>query len=411
MIEKFIVPKEPRLHWKMLLPNFGNDEFFPALNGRPIHYVFWARNAIYHGLAALGIRAGENVLVPSFHCTSVVEPILKYGGEVKFYNVGLNLKPDFTDIKSKIDGKTRAILAVHYFGFPQPIRQFRELCQEHGLYLIEDCAHVLAGRSSEGTALGDYGDISIFSWRKFLPLYDGGQLVINNPKVTVKVDWEKANAFFSLKVAKNTLDKLIVDSSLGQLGWPAAFWTLPSSFIRRWLSLHSHIASAVKLNSFDLEFDPASANLRMSSLSRRILRHTKITDVVEKRRTNYKRVCAEIRNMAGIAPVYPNLPENTCPWVFPLLVHEVKDLHLVLRERGIPATTWSGVIHASLPLEQFPNAQFLYENLVFLPIHQSMDKCDLAAMTDIIGEILRDKVVARAKNSNDRFSLPAVSRW
>jgi len=62
---------------------------------------------------------------------------LKYGGEVKFYNVSLDLKPDFTDIKSKIDGKTRAILAVHYFGFPQPIRQFRELCQEHGLYLIE----------------------------------------------------------------------------------------------------------------------------------------------------------------------------------------------------------------------------------------------------------------------------------
>jgi perosamine synthetase len=233
-------------------------------------------------------------------------------------------------------------------------------------------------------------------------------LVINNPKVTLKVDWEKANAFFSLKVAKNTLEKLIEDSSLGPLGWPAALWRLPSKFIRRWFSLHSHIASAVKLNSYDLEFDPASANLRMSSVSRRILRHTKITDVVEKRRSNYKRVGAEIRNMAGVASVYPNLPENTCPWVFPLLVNEVKDLHLALRERGIPATTWSGVIHASLPLEQFPNAHFLYKNLVFLPIHQSMDERDLAAMTDIIGEILRDKVVARAKDSNDRVSLSAV---
>jgi len=54
-----------------------------------------------------------------------------------------------------------------------------------------------------------------------LPLYDGGQLVINNPKVTLKVDWKKANAFFSLKVAKT---RWIIDRGLdlGQLGWPAA---------------------------------------------------------------------------------------------------------------------------------------------------------------------------------------------
>jgi len=45
MIEKFIVPKEPRLHWKMLLPNFGNDEFFPALMVARFT-TFLARNAI-----------------------------------------------------------------------------------------------------------------------------------------------------------------------------------------------------------------------------------------------------------------------------------------------------------------------------------------------------------------------------
>jgi len=101
----------------------------------------------------------------------------------------------------------------------------------------------------------------------------------------------------------------------------------------------------------------------MSSVSRRILRHTKITDVVEKRRTNYEglseiRIWRESLQSIRISGKY-------LPLGISFLVNEVKDLHLVLRERGIPATTWSGVIHASLPLEQFPNAQFLYENLVF----------------------------------------------
>ena len=91
MAEQFIVPKEPELHWKMLLPNFRQNGDFFRRNGRSVHYLFWARNGIYHGLAALGVKPGDNVLVPAYHCTSLVEPILKYGSEVKFYDINLDL--------------------------------------------------------------------------------------------------------------------------------------------------------------------------------------------------------------------------------------------------------------------------------------------------------------------------------
>ena len=91
MAEKFIVPKEPKLHWKMLLPNFRqNGHLFPK-NGRSVHHMFWARNGIYHGLAALGVKPGDNVLVPAYHCTSLVEPILRYGSEAKFYDINMDL--------------------------------------------------------------------------------------------------------------------------------------------------------------------------------------------------------------------------------------------------------------------------------------------------------------------------------
>jgi perosamine synthetase len=145
MRREFIVPKEPRLLWKTLLPAFGEHHNSAELNGQSTYYLFLARNAIYHGLAALDIQAGENILVPAFHCRAAIEPILAYGGEIRFYDVNVALSPNFEDIQAKIDRKSRGILVIQYFGLPQPIKKWQELCKQHQLYLIEDCAHVLTG--------------------------------------------------------------------------------------------------------------------------------------------------------------------------------------------------------------------------------------------------------------------------
>jgi hypothetical protein len=64
--------------------------------------------------------------------------------------------------------------------------------------------------------------------------------------------------------------------------------------------------------------------------------------------------------MAGVAPLFPILPEEIWPWIFPLVVHGIKDFQMILRAKGIPATSWAGVIHRAVPLENFPNARFLY---------------------------------------------------
>src|SRR6267143_972197 len=112
----------------------------PPFNTAPTHYVFSGRTAIFHGLRVLGISAGESVLVPAFNCASLVEPIRRHGARATFYKVNSDCSPDFDDLVRRIDAKTRAVVALHYFGFPQPLTRFRDLCLERGLYLIEDCA-------------------------------------------------------------------------------------------------------------------------------------------------------------------------------------------------------------------------------------------------------------------------------
>jgi perosamine synthetase len=409
MREPFVIAKDPKLHWSMLFPSVGKAQFF-ALPSRSTYYLFWARNAIYHGLRALNVRAGENVLVPSYHCTSVVEPILQYGGDVKFYNVGLDLQPDIDDIEKKIDAKTRVVLVIHYFGFPQPIVKIKEFCQERGLYLIEDCAHVLQGRTEEGIVLGTSGDISIFSWRKFLPVYDGGQLVINNPALKLDSRWDSGSPLFTLKIAKNLLDKLMEDSNSRLVKQIAKLSHTPSAIFRRVAAANGYDRSISTVNSYDLDFDLASANLKMSGLSQYIMGNTDIGDVADKRRRNYRLLAEAIKPMEGVRALYPSLPNYTVPWVFPLLTYGVENLHLRLREQRIPATNWSGVIHRSLLLNRFPDARVLYDNIVFLPIHQSLQEYEIETMLRVLGEVLGKSVKSNAKGFDGRLSLSAISR-
>ena len=72
-------------------------------------------------------------------------------------------------------------MAVHYFGFPQQLRETRAICDRHALQLIEDCAHILPG-IADGQAVGTYGDACVFSWRKLLPINDGATLYLKNPR-------------------------------------------------------------------------------------------------------------------------------------------------------------------------------------------------------------------------------------
>src|SRR5262245_3317846 len=148
--EAFLIAKEPRLGWNALNPLARRWPLPAPLGVKPTFHLFWARNALYHGLRLLGLGPGDRVLVPAFHCSSLVEPILSCGASVDFYNIQRDCSPDFGDLETQIVGTTRAILVIHYFGFPGPIQRFRDLCDERGLALIEDCAHVLAG-AGDGT--------------------------------------------------------------------------------------------------------------------------------------------------------------------------------------------------------------------------------------------------------------------
>jgi dTDP-4-amino-4,6-dideoxygalactose transaminase len=328
---------------------------------------------------------------PAFNCASLVDPIRRHGARAVFYRVNTDCSADFEDIERRTDSKTRAIVAIHYFGFPQPIERFRELCARRGLYLIEDCAHVLAGESAS-TRLGATGDVSIFSWRKFLPIWDGGQLVINNPALTTAVRLDKPSLIFKLKATKDVIDRIIDALPSPLAHYAAQLWRLPSAARRRRSSEATSAAgptvTARPADAFDLGFPFTMVNLPMSPFSRFIVDHIDLRPIIERRRLNYLYVRKILGSLPGVTPLFKDLPDGVCPLAFPFFVEGRKDFHLVLRSKGIPASTWGGVIHPDLPLDDFPEARTLYDRLIYLPVHQGLSVDEMDTMGRVMQEAL-----------------------
>ncbi|MBD3268124.1 aminotransferase class I/II-fold pyridoxal phosphate-dependent enzyme, partial [bacterium] len=139
--------------------------------------------ALHLALMAVGIRPGDEVLVPSLTFVACANVIVALGAKPVFIDVGgesdLTLSP--RDMKNKITENTRAVIAVHYAGFPCQMDAILPLAQKHELKIIEDCAHA-AVSTQNGTYCGCFGDIGCFSFfsNKNMTTAEGGMLTTNN---------------------------------------------------------------------------------------------------------------------------------------------------------------------------------------------------------------------------------------
>ena len=141
--------------------------------------------ALQLAVTALGIGAGDEVVMPSLTFVAAANAVRLVGARPVFADVkgedDLTLDPDAA--KAAIGPRTRAILPVHYGGWPcDPA--LRELADSHRLALVEDAAHALGAEAWPGRC-GSWGDAGCFSFfaNKNLPLGEGGMLATNDPAV------------------------------------------------------------------------------------------------------------------------------------------------------------------------------------------------------------------------------------
>src|SRR4029079_1367851 len=129
-------------------------------NPRSVYY-YLARNGIWHGADSLGLRTGDEILMPAYHHGVELQTLLAKGMKIRYYRVDREMRADLDDLRQNWRPTTRALYVIHYLGIPQPIETMRSIGAEAGIPMIEDCALSLYSRVPAGP-LGSFGDIGIF---------------------------------------------------------------------------------------------------------------------------------------------------------------------------------------------------------------------------------------------------------
>ena len=352
----------------------GRQQLPSPLDGKSVTFWFSGRVAIFQAIAALGLRAGDAVALPAFCCGSEVEPVIHAGLKPRFFRVTEALNPEPESFKAALDGSVAA-LATHYFGFGADLAVARAACQAAGVPLIEDCAHALYSRDSNDW-LGSRADVAIFSLVKSLPVPDGGALVT---RVQTKASPPKGSPPRRDLVAKRTRSLLIRHLQAHHL---------------RPVSWAAHLPRAAK-NRFGLGtpepnrdtdaglseyagFDPKSGDARMSPRSLRLLGQTSHAHVRSVRRRNYQRLLEAAGGISDLRPLFPSLPEGTCPLAFPVVATDPEAFRRRLAQGpGLGVKQMWPWFHPSIAWDDFPFEATLKRSLFILPVHQSLQESEM----------------------------------
>lgn len=138
--------------------------------------------ALHTALLLAGVQPGDEVISTSMTAEPTNTTILQCGAVPVFADVDpLSGNLDPAAVEASISEKTKAILLVHYAGFPARLRELRAIADRHGIPLIEDAAHSL-GASYGENGIGTVGDFGIFSLQaiKHMTTIDGGVLTMRD---------------------------------------------------------------------------------------------------------------------------------------------------------------------------------------------------------------------------------------
>lgn len=172
----------PRVHrFEELFRQYKGSRYAIALNS--------CTAALHLSLKVMGIKPGDEVLVPAMTFCATANAVIHAGGKpvlIDCERETQNIDPK--EIVKRITRRTRAIVPVHFAGRPCNMNVILAIAKEHNLKIIEDCAHAVEAEIG-GRKVGTFGDIGCFSFyvTKNLTTGEGGMVVTNNEEYAKQI--------------------------------------------------------------------------------------------------------------------------------------------------------------------------------------------------------------------------------
>ncbi|MGC4864928.1 DegT/DnrJ/EryC1/StrS family aminotransferase [Micromonospora sp. DT53] len=164
------------------------EELFAEFLGVPADRVLFlnsATSALFLAAELLGIGPGDEVVLPSNGFIANANCVVAAGARPVFCDLDeSHLNPSVQDIIDVLTPRTRAVMILHYGGYPGDLEKIAALCAERGIALVEDAAVSIAS-SVDGRMCGTFGDLGVWSFdsRKVITTGDGGMLYVRDPEV------------------------------------------------------------------------------------------------------------------------------------------------------------------------------------------------------------------------------------
>ena len=307
-------------------------------------------SALHLALALAGVKPGDEVILPAqtFVATGLVI-LMQYAKPVFAdiqYKTG-NIDPN--SIREKITDKTKAIMPVHWGGYPCDMDEINAITQDHNLAIIEDAAHAL-GATYKSKPIGAISQFTAFSFQaiKHLTTGDGGALCCLDDS-----DYHRAKTRRWFGIDRTNSKPSILgerEYDITEVGYKYHM---------------NDLAAAIGLGNLD-------------DFLTRLKRRREIASI-------YK---SELQNVAGLELLDDHEDRESAYWLFTVLVENRIDFIKKLQYFGIPAS----VVHLRIDhnsvfggiTPNLPNQEKFNQNQVAIPVHEGLSQEDINKIINYI---------------------------
>jgi perosamine synthetase len=290
--------------------------------------------AIHLALNSLGVKKGDEVIMPSYVCSSLYFATLYVGAKPVIADIDISdLNISTKSVRGLISAKTKAIIVPHMFGIPAEIDEFLKL----EIPIIEDCAQSL-GAEYKGRRVGSFGDLAIFSFyaTKMITTGEGGMVITNSNDLYSKIneirDYDKKPL------------------------------------------------TPVKYNYKMTDFQAALGISQFKKLPRFIKRRREIATLYNKKLSNYNVKLFSIPHYKE--PVF---------YRYVVMVNDAESIQKRAKENGVTfEKPVHKPLHKSLNASECPNSDEAYEKALSIPIYPSLREEELSYIISAFDKIFAE---------------------
>lgn len=317
--------------------------------------------ALHTGLLLMGIKQGDEVITPSITFVATVNSIRYMGAVPVFCDIkGTdNLTIDSDLIEGLITKKTRAIIVMHYGGFPCDMDKIMAIAQKHNLKVLEDACH---GPLSEyhGNKLGTIGDIGCFSFfsNKNISTGEGGMLVTNNKEYYERGKLLRSHGMTSLSYERAR-------------GHSTAYDVVELGYNYRIDDIHSAIA---------------------------LVQIDKLRGDLEKRKQVREKYIENLKDHPMITIPFENNAEFVSNYIFPIVLRdstaEFRDaVRNQLHSAGIQTSVHYPAVNRFSIYRQYDrgglkHSEYVTDNEITLPMYAKLTDDQIDSITNVLKKIL-----------------------